>query len=111
MSYNLTFMENGTAQDIAIGIIVNLPLLIPLFSIFEFFVILSVGAGFNARRTGYSNMIEWGLVSALTTATSMVLISGIFATKLQYDIYILSTMIVWFAIVAVLLVAVYLKKE
>jgi hypothetical protein len=111
MAYNVSFMNNGTAQDIFIGVVSAFPIFIPLLSIFEFFIILSAGTMLNAKRTGYSNILAWGSVASFTTATTLVFIGGVFRTSAEYLQYILPTVIIWFGLTAVFVLGFWLKKE
>lgn len=109
--YNVSYLQNGTVQDISIGLFTTLPLLIPFISIFEFFVILLVGSAINSRKTGYTNILGWATLSAMVTSTSMVLLSGIFSSNEQYVAYALPTIIVWLLITSMCALGMFLSRD
>lgn len=111
MTYNTSYLQNATAQEVFVGTIVVIPFLIPLISIFEFFIILGAGAMLNKIRTGYTNILAWASVSALTTTTSVAFLGGIFRNNQEYISYLLPTLIVWIILSVVCTLALFLNRD
>lgn len=110
MSYNLTFLENATAIEVINGIQNNVPSFIPLLLLFEFFVIAIGGAYGNARKTGYTNIIQWATLSGLVTTTSAIFLGGIFITPDSYAYY-LPILIVCIGITLILAIALMFSSD
>lgn len=84
MTYNMTFLENNTAQGVIIGIQQNVPNFLPLVLLFEWFIISIGGSYANSRRTGYTNFVQWGALAGLVTTLSAFFLGGIFIEPADY---------------------------
>ena len=106
MTYNLTFLQNATAQEIIVGVQHNVPNFLPLVLLFEWFIISLGGSYANSRKTGVTNFIQWGAFAGLVTTVSAFFLGGIFIDPVDYvsflpTIIICLTVTVIFALGAV----------
>jgi len=110
MSYNISFLENGTATGVIVGIQQNVPSFIPLMLLFEFIVIAVSGAYGNARKTGYTNLLQWCALSSLVTTVSAFFLGGIFVNSSDYVSY-LPILITCVAVTVIFALALLLSKD
>jgi hypothetical protein len=110
MTYNLTFLENNTAQGVIIGLNQNIPSFLGLILLFEWFIIAMAGSYSSSRRTGYTNFVQWGALAGLVTTVSAFFLGGIFVSPTDY-VSFLPTIIICLVVTVLFALATFFTPD